>query len=220
MREPPPEALSAAQTQVLALAARGMTNGEMAVPVHQRGPVRPLTRACAKLGVSGYGCGDQGDRDRGVAGGGPLGGRSGHPAVVGLEALVAAVHQRRGDQEVGGGAVAGHRDVPHHGDAQQRLDVRVVRLRLERVPEEDQDVDLALRDLGADLLVAAERAALQAGDRQPELVAEQRAGGAGGAEVVLGQQRAVEPGPLREVRLLVVVRDQGDPAARAGSRSW
>ena len=71
---------------------------------------------------------------------------------------VAVVQQRRGDQEVGGRQVAGHRDVPDGGDPQQCLDVGVVRLRLERVPEEDQQVDAALGDLGADLLVAADRA--------------------------------------------------------------
>jgi hypothetical protein len=36
-----------------------------------------------------------------------------------------------------------------------------VGLRLQRVPEEDDEVDRALRDLGADLLVSTERAALE-----------------------------------------------------------
>jgi len=54
-----------------------------------------------------------------------------------------------------------------------------VRLGLQRVPEEDQQVDVAVRDPGADLLVAAQRAAEEAGDRQAELVAEQSARGRG-----------------------------------------
>ncbi len=41
---------------------------------------------------------------------------------------------------------------------QQRLDVDVVRLRLERVPEEEHDVEPAFGDAGTDLLVAAEGA--------------------------------------------------------------
>jgi len=46
-------------------------------------------------------------------------------AVVGFPAVVAAAHQRGRDQEVGAGPVARHRDVPHHRQAQQRLDVGV-----------------------------------------------------------------------------------------------
>ena len=55
MRGPRPEALSAAQTQVLALAARGMTNAEIgrALFVSEATVKTHLVRACAKLGVSG-----------------------------------------------------------------------------------------------------------------------------------------------------------------------
>jgi len=79
--------------------------------------------------------------------------------------LVAAAHQRRGDHEVCGGPVAGHRDIADHRDAEQRLDVRVMWMWLERIPEEHQQVDLALGDAGADLLVATVGAAPEAGDR-------------------------------------------------------
>ena len=64
-------------------------------------------------------------------------------------------------------------------EPQQGLDVRVVRLRLERVPEEDQKVYLTLDDLGADLLVAAEGAALEPLDRELQLLLESRPGRAG-----------------------------------------
>jgi hypothetical protein len=47
---------------------------------------------------------------------------------------------------------------------------------------------VAVRDLGADLLIAAERAALDAGDREAELVTKQAAGGSRGPEPVRGQQ--------------------------------
>jgi hypothetical protein len=57
-------------------------------------------------------------------------------------------------------------------------------MRLERIPEEDQHVDLAIGDPGADLLVAAERAAAQAGHRQPEFGHEEVTGRASRAQVV------------------------------------
>jgi hypothetical protein len=75
--------------------------------------------------------------------------------VVGHSSLVRAGHQRRADHEVGRGAVTGDGDVPHDRDPQQRLDVRVVGLGLERVPEEDQEVDAAVGDHRPDLEVAS-----------------------------------------------------------------
>ena len=68
--------------------------------------------------------------------------------------------QRRRDEEVRGGPVARDRDVPHHRDPQQRAHVRVVRLRLQRVPEKYQEVDPAFGYHGAYLKVASQRAAL------------------------------------------------------------
>jgi DNA-binding NarL/FixJ family response regulator len=55
MRGPAPEALSAAQTQVLALVARGMTNGEIGrkLFISEATVKTHLLRACGKLGVSG-----------------------------------------------------------------------------------------------------------------------------------------------------------------------
>ena len=55
MRGPRPETLSAGQTQVLALAARGMTNAEIGrtLFISEATVKTHLVRACAKLGVSG-----------------------------------------------------------------------------------------------------------------------------------------------------------------------
>jgi len=55
MRGPRPEALSAAQVRVLALAARGMTNAEIGrtLFISEATVKTHLVRACAKLGVSG-----------------------------------------------------------------------------------------------------------------------------------------------------------------------
>ena len=83
-------------------------------------------------------------------------------------------------------------------------------LRLERVPEEDEEVDLALGDERAELLVAAERAALELADRRLELGLEQRAGRPGRDEAMGDQHLAVVVAPLDEVGLLVVVGHEAD----------
>ena len=77
--------------------------------------------------------------------------------IIWDKAVVFAVHQWRGNHKVGGRAVAGNRDVPYRRHPQERFDIRVVRHRLERVPEKDQEVDLVIDDHCADLLVAAQR---------------------------------------------------------------
>ena len=105
--------------------------------------------------------------------------------VLDDEALVRLLHQRAREQEVGRRPVAGDGRVVDDRHPQQRLDVDVVRLRLERVPEEDHEVDAPLGDRRADLLVAAERAAEEARDRQAELARDQPAGRAGGEQLVL-----------------------------------
>jgi len=126
--------------------------------------------------------------------------------------LVAAAHQRRGDHEICGGPVAGHRDIADNRDPEQGLDVRVMRMRLQPIPEEHQQIDLALGDAGADLLVAAVRAAPEADDRQPELLLQQVTGRGRRGQLVTGQQIQVLLGPLQHVPLPIVVRNQGDPS--------
>ena len=112
-------------------------------------------------------------------------------------AAVLLVHQRAREHEVGGRAVARDRRVVDDGDPQQRLHVDVVRVRLERVPEEDHEVDAPFGDRGADLLVAAERAAEEAVHLQAELVGEQRAGGAGRVQLVRARGCRGCSGPSR-----------------------
>ena len=86
----------------------------------------------------------------------------------------------------------------------------IVRLRLKRIPEENQQVDLAIGDPGADLLVAAEGPAAETGDGQVEFFVKQPPGGTGGIQAVPGQDRAVESGPFGEVLFSAVVRDERD----------
>jgi hypothetical protein len=69
--------------------------------------------------------------------------------------LVPSLHKRRGQQEIGGGAVARDGNVVDHGNTKQRLDVDVVRVRLQRIPEENHEIDSPLDTRRADLLVAA-----------------------------------------------------------------
>ena len=71
---------------------------------------------------------------------------------------------------VGGGSVAGDRDVGRHGRPEQGPYVRFVRLSGQWIPEEHQQVHLALGDPRADLLVAAVRAAVQTDHVEPDLV--------------------------------------------------
>ena len=125
--------------------------------------------------------------------------------------LMVAAHQRRGNQEIRGSPVAGNRDIADHRDPEQGLDIRVMRMWLQRVPQKHQQVDLAFGDAGTDLLVTAVRAAPEAGDRQPELLLQEVTGGGRGEQLVTGQQVQVVLGPLEHVPLLVVVRDQGNP---------
>ncbi len=88
-----------------------------------------------------------------------------------------------------------------------------MRLGLQGVPEEHQEVDPALGDRGADLLVTAQRSAEEAVDGQAELGGQQRARRPGCVKLMGAQRLNVEPRPLEHVRLAVVVRDQRDPLA-------
>src|SRR5206468_12192248 len=102
----------------------------------------------------------------------------------------------------------GDRHVVHYRDAQQCLDVDVVRLRLQRIPEKDDDVDPSLDDGRTDLLIAAERSAEKSGDVETELLTEDRAGRSGRVQLMLQQGPAVEARPRQQLHLAVVVSDQ------------
>src|SRR5579872_3718423 len=85
-----------------------------------------------------------------------------------------------------------------------------MRLRAHGVPEEDEHVKVTRSDQRADLLVTAERTALEAGDGQVQAGTQQLAGRAGRVQDVTGEDVTVVLGPLQEVTFPVVVRDQGD----------
>src|SRR5437867_8464153 len=135
--------------------------------------------------------------------------------VVGQLALVVARHERRRDHEVGRRPIAAHGDVPDDGESKERLHVRIVWLWLERIPEEHQEVDLAVGDECAKLLIAAKRSAAELLHWDVELFLEERSGRSGGDEIVGRKEPQVEPGPGNEVWLLVVVCDEPDPLSSA-----
>ena len=76
-------------------------------------------------------------------------------------------------------------------------DIRIVRVRCERIPEEDQAVDATLSNPCPDLLVSAERAALKPAHLDSEILLEQKACCAGRKQLMLGQELTVEARPLQ-----------------------
>ena len=65
------------------------------------------------------------------------------------------------------------------------------------IPEEDQEIDRALGDKRANLLVATEWAAQESFDRDIQLVSDEPAGRAGRVNVVFGEDLAIVRRPLQ-----------------------
>src|SRR5271166_10912 len=84
-----------------------------------------------------------------------------------------------------------------------------MRLRRERIPEEEDDVEAPLGDERADLRVAAERTREQHVDGQVELLGDGTAGRRGRVDLAIRERVAIERGPLRHLVLAGVVRDEG-----------
>ena len=60
------------------------------------------------------------------------------------------------DQKLGSGKVCGHGNVVHITEPDYIIDIRLMPLGIERVAKEDQQIDLILLNLGADLLHTAQ----------------------------------------------------------------
>ena len=80
--------------------------------------------------------------------------------------FVRFVHEGRGNHVIRRGPVARHGDVPYDGDPQECLHVGVMGVWFQRIPEEDDEIDEPFRDLGPNLLITPQRAALQLDDRR------------------------------------------------------
>ena len=94
-------------------------------------------------------------------------------------------------QDVGTLAIRGQWDVVHIAEAQQRVDIRLVRLHGERVAQEDDEIDLLRRDAGTDLLVAAKRAGHHGLDVETEGLIDQGPGRMRGDEMEFTEQLLV-----------------------------
>ena len=93
---------------------------------------------------------------------------------------------------------------------EQRLHVRIVRMRLEGIPEENQDINLALADLCPDLLVTAQRAAENTGDGNGKLGLDLSASCSCRDNPVTVQCFSVVLCPSQQVLLLIVVSHDRD----------
>ena len=83
-----------------------------------------------------------------------------------------------------GGFVTGHGDVVDRGDPEQGLDVDIMGLWRERIPEKDKSVDATFRDRRTDLLISTQGAAFILRDRKPRGLFDLLPGGSGGEERV------------------------------------
>jgi hypothetical protein len=90
--------------------------------------------------------------------------------VIRHKTIIIAIHQGRGDHEIGGGPIAGNGNIPNYRHSQERLDIRVMGLRFQRIPEKDEKIDLTLGYFGADLLIPAQRPTLELGDLEAKLL--------------------------------------------------
>ena len=95
-------------------------------------------------------------------------------------------------------------------EAQQRIDVRLVRLGRQRVAQEDDVIDIADGDARANLLVTAERAGEHRLDAEAEGVVDQRSGRARRDQVELREEVLVMADELEHLALLLVVGNQGN----------
>lgn len=122
--------------------------------------------------------------------------------------MVAVYHERRGNHEIGGGAVEGNGNIVHRGQADERFYIRIVGLSGERIPEKDESVEFSFGNPRADLLVATQRTAEKTlyGKSEPGL--KEAARGAGCIKMVAGKRARVERGPLDQIFLTMIVRDQ------------
>ena len=71
-------------------------------------------------------------------------------------------------------------------------------------PEKDHEVDNALGDFGANLLVSTQRSALELMDRGTQYLLQQLTGGAGGIKRMFNQEAPVPSRPVQKILLLMM----------------
>ena len=81
-------------------------------------------------------------------------------------------------------------------------------------PEEVQEIDFPVSDLGPDLLVATSWPTLELDDFDAQFLLQLRAGCSRRYDHMLHQAGSIPFRPLQQILLLVVVCDEGDPLLR------
>ena len=114
------------------------------------------------------------------------------------------------DEDVGAAAVGGQGDVVDVAEAQQRIDVRLVRLARQRVTQEDDVVYLLRGDERANLLVATERTRHLRVNVQVVLVVDKRARRMRGYELEMFQFLEMMSDKFQHLIFLFVVGNEGD----------
>ena len=94
-------------------------------------------------------------------------------------------------------------------DAEQGLDVGVVRMLVERVNHEDDGVDEFVNDASGNLDIATMRTGFDGLNAKADFVSEQAAGGEGGKDGAASKTIAVEGGKSHQVSLFAIVGDDG-----------
>src|SRR3989304_469821 len=130
--------------------------------------------------------------------------------IIGHKTIIMAIHQGRGDHEIGGGAIAGNWNVPNDRHAQERLDIWIVGHRFKRIPEKDEKIDLVVSYFGSDLLITAQWSTLEFGDFNAKLLFQDLAGCPCRIYSVVSQEHSIIYCPFNQIALLVVVRDKSD----------
>ena len=117
-------------------------------------------------------------------------------------------------EQVGGGEVGRQRNVVNIANAEQHLDVGIVRMLVEWVDQEDHGVDIVGHHSSGDLRVSPGRAGLEALDIQTDLVSEKAARRPCRYQSPAGERVAIEHREGHEVRLFSVVGDHGEGQCR------
>ena len=94
-------------------------------------------------------------------------------------------HQCGCNQKIRRRFVVGNGDIINLCDTQQRLDIRVVGLRCQRIGKKDDEINLSLHDFSADLQVSPQRAAVVSPYRQAGAVGDHPGGRSGTVKEML-----------------------------------
>src|SRR4030067_3034757 len=128
--------------------------------------------------------------------------------IIGYQAIIFTVHQRRRDHEISRSPVAGNRDIPYNRHTQKRLYIWIMRHGLKWIPEKDEEIDLVVYNLGPNLLITSQRPAFEFRNLEAKFAFEDFSRGASRIYPVMSQEVAVIFGPFHQVELFIIVGDK------------